>query len=88
MKSLIAAGILALSVAPFAAAGAQAEDFGAAVVHGAVRGAMGGPYHHDDWRMRHRYYEGRSGYGGDCRTVIVRRDTPDGVVTRKTRRCD
>ena len=88
MKSLIAAGILALSVAPFAATGVQAEDFGAAVVHGAVRGAMGAPYH-DDWRMRHhRSYEGRSGYGGDCRTVIVRRDTPDGVVTRKTRRCD
>ena len=84
MKTLIAAGLIALSVAPIAMTSANAQDFGRDVARGAIRGALGGdPYYRD--RDRDRYYEGRSGFGGDCRTVTIERD--DGSMKR-IRRCD
>ena len=82
MKTLIAAGILALSVAPLASTVVRAEDFGQAIARDAIRGAVGGPAYgyrdgyRDDYR-RDRYRdrdEGRSAYGGDCRTVTIERD--------------
>lgn len=91
MKALIAAGLLALSAAPLAATAARADDVGAAIARGAIRGAMGDQgygyrddYRRDRWRGD-RYYEGRSAYSGDCRTVTIERD--DGSVKR-IRRCD
>ena len=86
MKALVAAGLLALSVAPLAATSARADDVGAAIARGAIRGALGEPAYgyRDHWR-HDRYYEGRSAYGGDCRTVTIERD--DGSMKR-IRRCD
>lgn len=92
MKVLIAAGLLALTVAPLAATAARADDVGAAIARGAIRGAMGDPgygyrddYRRDRWRGDRYNYEGRSAYRGDCRTVTIERD--DGSVKR-IRRCD
>ena len=83
MKTFIAAGFIALSLAPLTLASASAEDVGGAIARGAIRGALGDDGYRGD---RGRYYEGRSGYeGGDCRTVTIERD--DGSV-RRTRRCD
>ena len=95
MKSLIAAGVLALSLAPIVSTVARADDVGAAIARGAIRGALGDNGYRDrdygrdyDRDYRRDRFEGRSAYEGDCRTVTVQRDTPDGVVTRTTRRCD
>ncbi len=95
MKTLIAAGFIALSLAPVSVATANAQDVGAAIARGAVRGALGDDGYRE--RDRDRDYDGhrrdydrsgyndRGGYGGDCRTVTIERD--DGSV-RRTRRCD
>ena len=90
MKTLVAAALLAISAAPLAATVARADDVGSAIARGAIRGALGDPgygyrddYRRDRWRSDR--YEGRSAYGGDCRTVTIERD--DGSVKR-IRRCD
>lgn len=85
MKTLVAAALLAISAAPLAATTARADDVGAAIARGAIRGALGDPGYgyRDDYR-RDRHYEGRSAYGG-CRTVTIERD--DGSM-RRIRRCD
>ena len=47
-------------------------------------GVRVGPSRHDGYRERYRAY-GRA----DCRTVIVRKERPNGtVIVRKTRVCD
>ena len=90
MKTLVAAALLAISAAPLAATAARADDVGAAIARGAIRGALGdqGYGYRDDYRRdrwRQDRYEGRSAYGGDCRTVTIERD--DGSMKR-IRRCD
>ncbi len=84
MKTLIAAGLIAISITPVALTSANAQDFGRDIARGAIRGALGDNGYRD--RDRGGYYEGRSGYGGgDCKTVTIERD--DGSVKR-IRRCD
>ena len=98
MKIILAAGLIAASLAPFAATTASAQDVGEAIARGAIRGALGdaGPrgYDRDRYEGRSGYegrgYDGRRAYdrrsdNGDCRTITVERD--DGSVKR-IRRCD
>jgi hypothetical protein len=93
MKTMIAAGLMALSVGTVAATSVRAQDFGERVVRGIAReatGDYGRDYRGDRDYRRDREYrrEGRAGYGDGCHTVTIRRETPDGSVTKRIRRCD
>ena len=85
MKTITMAAIVALGVGTCVAGIAKADDFGERLGRGVLRGVTG-----DDGRDFHRHYrdEGRSAYEGDCQTVVIRRQTPDGEVIQRTRRCD
>lgn len=83
-------GLISLGALTLAApAGAQVY-FGAGP--GGVEVGVGGPryggYYDDDWRGRHRRWGGAYAYGGDCRVVRERIETPSGrVIFRSRREC-
>lgn len=44
-------------------------------------------WRHEGWRHREGWREGRR-WGHDCRTITIRKRTPDGMVVKKIRKCD
>jgi hypothetical protein len=83
-------GLLSLGALTFAAPASSQVYFGAGP--GGVGVGIGSPgygrYYDDDWRWRHRRYGGAYAYGGDCRVVRERVETPSGrVIFRSRREC-
>ena len=72
MKAFVAASLIALSFAPLAVSSARAEDVGAAIARGAIRGAIGGQDDGD------RGYRGEGGYRGDGYRRGYDRDRSEG----------
>jgi hypothetical protein len=49
--------------------------------------------HDDGWRHRDEGFRHREGFresrrGHDCRTITIRKRTPEGMVVKKIRKCD
>jgi hypothetical protein len=83
-------GLLSLGALTFAAPASSQVYFGSGP--GGFEVGVGGPhygrYYDDDWRWRHRHFRGAYAYGGDCRVVRERIETPSGrIVFRSRREC-
>ena len=81
-------GMLSLGALTFAAPALSQVYFGAGP--GGVEVGVGGPhygrYYDDDWRWRHRRFGDGYAYGGNCRVIRERIETPSGRVILKSRR--
>jgi hypothetical protein len=93
MKTLLLAGVAALTVGMAAPAAAQfyvgADPGGVGVQVGPFGAGVGPRYHDPSWRS-HRWDGAYAAYGyGDCRTIRERVMTPSGRTIVKTQRvCD
>jgi hypothetical protein len=80
LYAFAAAAILAVTVP------ATAQEFRFRAGDDGVRVRVGRDYD-DGWRHREGWREGRR-FGHDCRTIIVKKRTPEGVFVKKIRKCD